>query len=117
MTEPQTTPAPCPDPLTQVVTVEMLATRLGIKAATIRQHLSAGTAADWLPRPSGRINGGAVWRLSDLEGIEDRRQGPGPRPRRSTAPASAPRTTVTTAVEDERDRSVSADAAGWWTAG
>jgi len=69
MTEtPQT---PCPDPLMQVVTVVQLAERLGITAGAVRQHLHAGVA--WLPVPDGRINGGAVWRASTLEGIEDRK--------------------------------------------
>jgi hypothetical protein len=102
---------PCPDPLTQVVTVEQLADRLGIRPATVRQHLSAGTAAGWLPQPDGRINGGAVWRASSLVGIEDRRRRPG-RPARpatdAAAPPAAPTVTVTAAV---------GDADGWWDAG
>ncbi len=67
----------CPDPLTQVVTVADLAARLGITTGAIRQHLHAGVP--WLPQPDGRINGGAVWRLSSLEGIEDRKPARGGR--------------------------------------
>jgi hypothetical protein len=61
----------CPDPLTQVVTVADLAARLGVTTGAIRQHLHA--RVQWLPQPDGRINGGAVWRASTLEGIEDRK--------------------------------------------
>lgn len=89
---------PCPDPLTQVVTVEQLADRLGVRPATIRQHMHAGT--EWLPAPDGRINGGAVWRLDSLADIEDRRRAPG-RPR--TTPASARPTAATPAPAEPDD--------------
>ncbi|HEY8718569.1 hypothetical protein [Pengzhenrongella sp.] len=48
-----------------------LADRLGVEHATIRVWLSR--KVPWLPPPDGRLNGGAVWRASTLEGIEDRR--------------------------------------------
>ncbi|MDM7830411.1 hypothetical protein [Cellulomonas edaphi] len=62
-----------------------LAHRLEVENATIRVWLSRGVP--WLPRPDGRLNGGAVWRASTLEGIEDRRvKGrPGPKPRATVA--------------------------------
>lgn len=46
-----------------------LAQRLGVPQATIRSWRSRG--ADWLPEPIGRLDG-MVWRLSDLDGIEQR---------------------------------------------
>jgi len=48
-----------------------LADRLGVEHATIRVWLSRGVP--WLPTPDGKLNGGAVWRASTLEGIEERR--------------------------------------------
>lgn len=64
-----------------------LADRLGVEHATIRVWLSR--KVPWLPRPDGRLNGGAVWRASTLEGIEDRRAPgrSGPKPG-ITTPAS-----------------------------
>ena len=61
--------------------IARLARRLGVENATIRVWLSRGVP--WLPRPDGRLNGGAVWRATSLEGIEQRRvKGrPGPKPR------------------------------------
>jgi hypothetical protein len=58
-----------------------LAERLGVEHATIRVWLSR--KVPWLPAPDGRLNGGAVWRASTLEGIEQRRTPgrPGRRPR------------------------------------
>lgn len=80
---------PCPDPLAEVITVEQLAVRLGVRPGTVRQHLHAQVA--WLPRPDGTINGGAVWRRTSLVGIEERKPGRGQRPARTTpAPAPAP---------------------------
>ncbi len=65
-TPPDTPPTdPCPDPLTQVLTVDGLADLLGIRPATLRGHIAAGT--DWVPAPAGRINGGHVWRRSDVD--------------------------------------------------
>jgi len=57
-----------------------LARRLGVETATVRVWLSRKVS--WLPRPDGRLNGGAVWRATTLEGIEQRRvKGrPGPKP-------------------------------------
>ena len=46
-----------------------LADRLGVEHATIRVWLSR--KVPWLPAPDGRLNGGAVWRASTLEGIEE----------------------------------------------
>ncbi|GAA3816387.1 hypothetical protein [Cellulomonas soli] len=88
--EPQIPPPgePCPDPLTQLVTVQQLADRLGLSTAAIRQALHVGAA--WLPRPDGRINGGAVWRSATLVGIEDTpRRAPG-RPRREVPELAEP---------------------------
>lgn len=48
-----------------------LADRLGVEHATIRVWLSR--KVPWLPPPDGRLNGGAVWRATTLEGIEERR--------------------------------------------
>lgn len=64
-----------------------LADRLGVEHATIRVWLSR--KVPWLPAPDGRLNGGAVWRASTLEGIETRRTPgrPGRKPR--TAPVHA----------------------------
>ncbi|NTW40118.1 MAG: hypothetical protein HGA44_09545 [Cellulomonadaceae bacterium] len=67
----------CPDPITQVVGIAELAERLGVQPGTIRQHINAGTGLGWLPRPAGRINGGHVWRRTDVDAInlEDRPPG------------------------------------------
>jgi hypothetical protein len=64
-----------------------LADRLGVEHATIRVWLSR--RVPWLPRPDGRLNGGAVWRASTLEGIEERRAPgrPGPKRHASTPPS------------------------------
>jgi hypothetical protein len=61
--------------------IARLAARLGVENATIRVWLSRGVP--WLPRPDGRLNGGAVWRATTLDDIENRRvKGrPGPKPR------------------------------------
>ena len=48
-----------------------LADRLGVEHATIRAWIHR--QVPWLPAPDGRLNGGAVWRASTLEGIEQRR--------------------------------------------
>lgn len=74
--------------------IARLARRLDVEHATIRVWLSR--KVPWLPPPDGRLNGGAVWRASTLEGIEDRRfrRRPGRKPRFTSAPAAAdvPRT-------------------------
>lgn len=74
--------------------IARLARRLDVEHATIRVWLSR--KVPWLPQPDGRLNGGAVWRATTLEGIEDRRfrRRPGRKPRFTTAPAAAdvPRT-------------------------
>ncbi len=57
-----------------------LADRLGVEHATIRVWLSR--KVPWLPRPDGRLNGGAVWRAATLEGIEERRTPGRPGPKR-----------------------------------
>ena len=58
--------------------VARLAQRLGIERSSIRSARHRG--ADWMPEPAGTLNGGPVWFARSLEGIEDRRRGPG-RPR------------------------------------
>ncbi|QCB94640.1 hypothetical protein [Cellulomonas shaoxiangyii] len=74
--------------------IARLARRLDVEHATIRVWLSR--KVPWLPPPDGRLNGGAVWRATTLEGIEERRfrRRPGRKPRFLTAPAAAdvPRT-------------------------
>lgn len=74
--------------------IARLARRLDVEHATIRVWLSR--KVPWLPPPDGRLNGGAVWRASTLEGIEQRRfrRRPGRKPRFTAAPAAAdvPRT-------------------------
>ena len=69
--------------------IARLADRLGGEHATIRVWRSR--KVPWLPAPDGRLNGGAVWRATTLEGLEDRRRPgrPGPKPRYSSAPAAA----------------------------
>ena len=69
--------------------IARLARRLGVENATIRVWLSR--KVPWLPPPDGRLNGGAVWRATTLEGIEDRRyrRRPGRKPRFTAAPAAA----------------------------
>ena len=74
--------------------IARLARRLDVEHATIRVWLSR--KVPWLPPPDGRLNGGAVWRATTLEGIEERRfrRRPGRKPRFTVAPAAAdvPRT-------------------------
>jgi hypothetical protein len=57
-----------------------LADRLGVEHATVRVWLSR--KVPWLPAPDGRLNGGAVWRASTLDGIEARRAPGRPGPKR-----------------------------------
>jgi hypothetical protein len=65
-------PSPTPEHgLDDLYDIGRLAARLGVEHATIRVWLSRNVP--WLPRPDGRLNGGAVWRATTLEGIEDRR--------------------------------------------
>jgi hypothetical protein len=81
-------PAPTPSPevpsptqgLDDLYDIGRLADRLGVEHATIRVWLSR--KVPWLPRPDGRLNGGAVWRASTLEGIEERRSPGRPGPKR-----------------------------------
>jgi hypothetical protein len=79
-----------------------LADRLGVEHATIRVWLSR--KVPWLPAPDGRLNGGAVWRASTLDGIETRRTPgrPGRKPRAAAAhlaePAGKPVTRPTEVV-------------------
>lgn len=74
--------------------IARLARRLDVEHATIRVWLSR--KVPWLPPPDGRLNGGAVWRATTLEGVEERRfrRRPGRKPRFTAAPAAAdvPRT-------------------------
>ena len=81
--------ATAPRGLDDLYDIERLADRLGVEHATIRVWLSR--KVPWLPAPDGRLNGGAVWRATTLEGLEDRRRPgrPGPKPRYRSAPAAA----------------------------
>lgn len=82
-----TTPiGPCPDPITEIVTMVHLAERLGVTRSAIRQALHV--QASWLPRPDGKINGGWVWRAESLRGIEDVPRSA--RPAEAAAPSHAP---------------------------
>ena len=74
--------------------IARLAERLGVEHATIRVWLSR--KVPWLPQPDGRLNGGAVWRATTLDGIEIRRERgrPGRKPKFVPDPSAAdvPRT-------------------------
>ena len=98
-------PAPAPQPSTpptltpvrgldDLYDIARLADRLGVEHATIRVWLSR--KVPWLPQPDGRLNGGAVWRATTLEGIEMRRERgrPGRKPKFVPDPSAAgvPRT-------------------------
>ncbi|MBD7917367.1 hypothetical protein H9657_03615 [Cellulomonas sp. Sa3CUA2] len=111
------TPEPAPrDNLDDLYDIARLARRLDVEHATIRVWLSR--KVPWLPQPDGRLNGGAVWRATTLEGIEDRRfrRRPGRKPRFTAAPAAAdvPRTgsipIVTARVLAERAQTPAASA-------
>ena len=71
--------------------IARLADRLGVEHATIRVWLSR--KVPWLPQPDGRLNGGAVWRATTLEGIEMRRERgrPGRKPKFVPAPVGGRR--------------------------
>lgn len=89
------TPAPpAATGLDDLYDIARLADRLGVEHATIRVWLSR--KVPWLPQPDGRLNGGAVWRATTLEGIETRRERgrPGRKPKYVPAPTAAevPRT-------------------------
>lgn len=73
--------ANAPQGLDDLYDIGRLADRLGVEHATIRVWLSR--KVPWLPAPDGRLNGGAVWRATTLEGIEERRTPgrPGRKPR------------------------------------
>ena len=83
-----------PRGLDDLYDIARLADRLGVEHATIRVWLSR--KVPWLPQPDGRLNGGAVWRATTLEGIETRRERgrPGRKPKFVPSPAAAevPRT-------------------------
>ena len=66
--------------LADLYDIGRLADRLGVQHATIRVWLSRNVP--WLPAPDGKLNGGAVWRASTLEGIEQRRAPGRPGPKR-----------------------------------
>ena len=93
--------------------IARLAERLGVEHATIRVWLSR--KVPWLPQPDGRLNGGAVWRATTLEGIETRRERgrPGRKPKFVPAPAAAevPRTGMIPVVAPPRDEQLAADGA------
>ena len=87
-------PAQPPRDLDDLYDIARLAERLGVEHATIRVWLSR--KVPWLPRPDGKLNGGAVWRATTLEGIELRRERgrPGRKPKFVPDPSAAdvPRT-------------------------
>lgn len=89
-----TTTPPTAAGLDDLYDIARLADRLGVEHATIRVWLSR--KVPWLPQPDGRLNGGAVWRATTLEGIETRRERgrPGRKPKFVPAAAAAevPRT-------------------------
>ena len=94
---PQPSIAPALPPvhgLDDLYDIARLADRLGVEHATIRVWLSR--KVPWLPQPDGRLNGGAVWRATTLEGIEMRRERgrPGRKPKFVPDPSAAgvPRT-------------------------
>ena len=103
---PSDLPATLPTPaiptqgLDDLYDIARLADRLGVEHATIRVWLSR--KVPWLPQPDGRLNGGAVWRATTLEGIEMRRERgrPGRKPKFVPTPAAAdvPRTGMTPVV-------------------
>jgi hypothetical protein len=73
--EPPSEPPLPPPPargLDDLYDIARLADRLGVEHATIRVWLSR--KVPWLPQPDGRLNGGAVWRATTLDGIEMRRE-------------------------------------------
>ena len=76
---PRTAPTPAQG-LDDLYDIGRLADRLGVEHATVRVWLSR--KVPWLPPPDGRLNGGAVWRASTLEGIEERRVPGRPGPKR-----------------------------------
>lgn len=80
-------PPPAQRGLPDLYDIGRLADRLQVEHATIRVWLSRKVA--WLPVPDGKLNGGAVWRASTLEGIEERRAPgrPGPKPHLLEPPA------------------------------
>lgn len=84
--DPLTAPADHPlHGLDDLYDIGRLADRLGVEHATIRAWIHR--RVPWLPAPDGRLNGGAVWRASTLEGIEQRRTPgrPGPKPHARTS--------------------------------
>lgn len=85
---PSAAPAPLePHGLDDLYDIGRLADRLSVEHATIRVWLSR--KVPWLPAPDGKLNGGAVWRASTLDGIEARRAPgrPGPKPHLLEPPA------------------------------
>jgi len=83
--------APAPTPATggldDLYDIGRLAARLGVEHSTIRVWLSR--KVPWLPPPDGRLNGGAVWRATTLDGIEQRRTPGRPGRKRAFTPAPA----------------------------
>jgi len=82
MEPPLATPTALPPQrgLDDLYDIGRLAHRLGVEHATIRVWLAR--KVPWLPAPDGRLNGGAVWRASTLDGIEERRAPGRPGPKR-----------------------------------
>lgn len=100
-------PTPPERGLDDLYDIARLADRLGVEHATIRVWLSR--KVPWLPQPDGRLNGGAVWRATTLEGIELRRERgrPGRKPKYIPAPSSVdvPRTGAIPIVAEARSTS------------
>ena len=86
--------APPPTPargLDDLYDIARLAERLGVEHATIRVWLSR--KVPWLPQPDGRLNGGAVWRATTLDGIEIASRARPPGPQAEVRPATRRRPT------------------------
>ena len=95
LTAPGATATPPPQRgLDDLYDIGRLADRLGVEHATIRVWLSR--KVPWLPAPDGRLNGGAVWRASTLDGIEERRAPGRPGPKRRPAAPPPPSGTAST---------------------
>jgi hypothetical protein len=79
MSSTPTDPGPGPSGLYDAA---RLAQRLGVAVKTLAGFRQRGVA--WLPEPVDWLNGAPVWTPESLEGIEDRRPGPG-RPKSTRA--------------------------------
>ena len=77
---PASAPPAAQQGLSDLYDIGRLADRLGVEHSTIRVWLAR--KVPWLPAPDGKLNGGAVWRATTLEGIEERRVPGRPGPKR-----------------------------------